>query len=122
MSVVRGYRTSEELRKLYDQFGREDREQLDEDVKAVLRTAPGRRVLMAILCKEHVFGTIGESGESTNQAMIEVGRHNLAQDILTMANHADCDAVASAMKERNDLLRERNRRIAKVKERMEEER
>lgn len=119
MSVIRGYRASEELKNLYDEFGREDREQLAADAKAVLATAEGRRVLMAILYKERAFGTLGESGETTTQVMIEVGRHNLAQDILAMANAADADAVAQANAERNEILKARNQRIEQVKSKLE---
>ena len=122
MSVIRGHRASEELRELYESFRIEDQAQLKDDVRAVLKTGAGRRVLMAILCREHVFGEIGSNTNDQVRVMIEVGRHNLAQEILAMANQCDCDAVAQATRERNELLRERNQRIAKIKNEMEGDR
>lgn len=121
MSVIKGYRASNELKALYDQFGEEDRLQLKADIREVLSSAAGRRVLMAILWKERAFGTLGEAGENTSQIMIEVGRHNLAQDILAMANQADFEAVAKATRERNEILKERNQRIELVKSKLQGE-
>lgn len=119
MSIIKGQRASEELTRLFTEFGEDDREQLQADIRTVLKTPAGRRLLMAIAWKEHVFGTIGEGGENTTQVMIEVGRHNLAQDILRDANIADCEAVALAMRERNEILKARNERIKRVKEKLE---
>ena len=120
MSVIKGYRTSDELKKLYDEFGEEDRRQLKADVSEVLKTGAGRLFLIAILWNENVFGTIGDGIESTSQIMIQVGRHNLAQDILAMANGVDYEAVALALRERNGILKERNRRIELIKNKLEE--
>lgn len=122
MSVIRGYRTSDQLKDLYDQFGEEDDEQLKADVQDVLKTGAGRRVLMAILCKDHVFSTIGERGEHSHQVMIEIGRHNLAQEILAIANKYDYKAVAKAMVERNEILADRNKRIEQLKSKLKGDR
>lgn len=119
MSVIKGTRASEALTALYEKFGNDDRLQLQDDFKAILTTPAGRRVLVAILWKENVFGTIGESGENTTQVMIEVGRHNLAQEILAMANQANYEAVALAIKERNAILSDRNKQVKLIKDRLE---
>lgn len=107
-------RLSEEIKNLYAQFGEEDRLQFRDDFRTLMKLPEMRRVLMGLLWKEHVFGRIGESGEDQTQILIEVGRHNMAQDILTAANIADPQAVALATRERNELLKERHQRIARL--------
>lgn len=117
MSLIKGERVSKELEALYAKFAEDDRRQFDADLQKLMALPEMRRVLIALLWKEHVFGRIGESGEDQTQVLIEVGRHNMAQDILTAANIADPEGVAAATRERNLELKERAAKINALRSR-----
>jgi len=88
----------------------EDREELDrhnemKDLKAVLTTGPGRRVLWRLLCHCGMFKT-SFTGNSTT--FFNEGQRNIGLFLVGEVNEADPDAYLRMMREARDLEKTRD--------------
>ncbi len=107
-----GYRRrSDALNELYGRFAEEDREQGRADYRALLQLPAFRRVLMAVVKRARVFGSISPESAETNAVMKAIGFRELGVDIYMSANQADGAMVVKAIEERNAVERERRERI-----------
>lgn len=107
-------RRSEELNALHRQFGEDDARQAQADYRELLKLPAFRRVLVAILKRARVFGSISFDDVNTNQVMKAIGFRELGVDIYMTANAADGAMVLKAIEERNEIERERKTRIENV--------
>jgi len=100
-------RKSERLNELHQRFSDEDYEQNKADYKALLQLPSFRRVLMNIVKRSRVFGSISFDAVDTNTVMKNIGFRELGVDIYMTANQADGAMVLKAIDERNEVERRR---------------
>ncbi len=107
-----GYRRrSDALNDLYRRFADEDYEQVKADYRVLLQLPAFRRVLMNVVKRSRVFGSISFEKVDTNEVMKSIGFRELGVDIYMTANQADGAMVLKAIEERNAVERERRERI-----------
>jgi len=98
------------IKAFYEQCGKDDAEQLDNDLREVMSTGAGRRLLMAVLGKARVFGSIyAEANNPTDLAYL-TGRRELGCELYAAVNRVVPEVVTLAIKERNDVMKERHER------------
>lgn len=102
---------SEALNELHRSFGDEDAKQMQADYKALLQQPAFRRILVSILKRARVFGSISYDSVETNTVMKAIGFRELGVDIYMAANMADGAMVLKAIQERNEIERDRKARI-----------
>ena len=107
-------RRSEELSRLYREAQDEDYAQTQADFKELLKLPAFRRVLIGILKKARVFGSIAMDVTPTNEVMKLVGWRELGVEIYCTANMADGSMVVQAMDERARVERERKARFEAI--------
>ncbi len=107
-------RRSDALNDLYRRFADEDYEQTMADYKALLQLPAFRRVLMNVVKRARVFGSISLEGVETNAVMRAIGFRELGVDVWATANRADGSMVLKAIEERNAVERERRERLEKA--------
>lgn len=92
------------LNELEDRWGKEDREQLIADYRAVLSTPEGRRVISSICGRGGVFGFVYNKakGDAISLAY-NTGRRECATDVYVKANMAAPELVLKMFEERNKL-------------------
>jgi len=100
-------RKSEELNALQQEFADDDYNQNQDDLKALLQLPSFRRVLINIIKRARVFGSISYESADTNIVMKAIGFRELGVDIYMSANKADGEMVLKAISERNELERDR---------------
>jgi hypothetical protein len=105
---------NEDLQRLHNEFAEDDAEQMHLDYKALLQVPAFRRVFVAIIKRARVFGSISYDGCETNAVMKNIGFRELGVDIYMAANEADGEMVLQAIKERNEIERERKARCDAV--------
>ena len=86
-------------------FQQEDARQISEDIKAVMQTAPGRRLFMTIL----FAGGIYSHTQHDDDVKYLAGRRDAALEILKAVSKNVSAFELLARKERADLVAERNR-------------
>jgi len=106
-------RASDRLNALQKSFADEDYQQMREDYKALLQIPAFRRVFAGIVKRGRVFASIAFDSNETNEVMKNIGWRELAVDIYFTANAADGEMVLKAIKERNDLEKDRKARVDK---------
>ena len=104
-------RKSEELNELQKSFADEDYEQTRADFRELLQVPAFRRVLVGIIKKARVFGSISMENTDTNEVMKAIGWRELGVDIYFTANNADGKMVMKAIEERTEIERDRKARI-----------
>lgn len=82
----------------------EDARQLANDINAVLNTAQGRRLFIAIVFQGGVYSHTRRGDDHTYLA----GRRDACLELMNVANAAAADQVLLARKERHDLISARN--------------
>jgi len=104
-------RASEKLNDMHRQFADEDYEQNKADYRELLKVPAFRRVLVGILKRARVFGSISMDATETNQVMKMIGWRELGVDIYMAANQADGAMVLKAIEERTAVEKERKARF-----------
>lgn len=104
-------RKSQEMNELYRKFGDEDREQMLSDYRELLKLPAFRRVFAGIIKRSRVFGSISYDSVETNYIMKTIGMREMGVDIFVTANNADGELVLKAISERNEIERERARKM-----------
>ena len=107
-------RRSDALNDLYRRFADEDHEQTRADYKALLQLPAFRRVLMNVVKRSRVFGSISFDKADVNEVMKAIGFRELGVDVYMAANQADGAMVLKAIEERNAVERERRERLEKA--------
>jgi hypothetical protein len=106
---------SQRLNELYEQFGREDADQESADYKELMKIPAFRRVLMGIISRARVFGSVYPESNNANELAYLTGRREYGCEIYALANKADPTGVVEAMTERSKILKFRNQRIEALK-------
>lgn len=104
-------RKSDELNALQQEFADDDYRQNQDDLKALLQLPSFRRVLVNIVKRARVFGSISYESADTNVVMKAIGFRELGVDIYMSANKADGEMVLKAISERNEVERNRKARF-----------
>lgn len=99
------------MQKIFDRQARERNEQLEADVKAVLGTAAGRRVLMSLLAKSGVWSRLGCADGDAMRLTYASGRRDAGADLLGFCNRAAQPLVGLAMQENNERVRKWNEEL-----------
>ena len=107
-------RRSDAVNDLYRRFADEDYEQNKADYKALLQLPAFRRVLMNVVKRSRVFGSISFDKADVNEVMKAIGFRELGVDVWMTANQADGAMVLKAIEERNAVERERRERLEKA--------
>lgn len=104
----------EEVSRLDDRYGREDRKQFKSDVAAVMKTPEGRRFVSSVLGRSEVFGFVFHKCENdATRLAYFTGRREAAADIYAKINACAPEDTLLMFKERNEL--EARRRQARDK-------
>ena len=105
---------SEAINDLHRSFAEADAKQMQSDYKALLQRPEFRRILVSILKRARVFGSISYDTVETNAVMKAIGFRECGVDIYMSANAADGEMVLKAIQERNEIERDRKARIEAV--------
>ena len=100
-------RRSEELNGLQRRFADEDYQQTKADYRELLKLPAFRRIFAGLMKRGRVFGSLAFEDNETNAVMKNIGWREFAVDVYFTANMADGENTALALKERNDLERQR---------------
>jgi len=106
-------RASDRLNDLQRGFAEEDYRQSQADYRELLQLPAFRRVLASIIRRGRVFSSVAFDSNETNEVMKNIGWRELAVDIYFTANAADGEMVLKAIRERNEVERDRKARIEK---------
>lgn len=109
MSIDDRRRASDRLNDLHRRYADEDYEQTQADYRELLKLPAFRRVLVGIIKRARVFGSISFDKVETNDVMKQIGWRELGVDIYMTANNADGELVLKAIQERNEVERDRKR-------------
>lgn len=85
----------------------QDRQTMSDDVRKVLSTKEGRRLLVAIMFQGGVYA----HSKTTDNLAYMAGRRDAALEVMRDANDAASDLVLEARLERHQLILERNAEI-----------
>lgn len=92
-------------------FREDDKRTLRDDVRRVLSTPEGRRVLMAIIGLGGVYAPTGLRGGSAVDLAYDTGRRDAAAELLSACNGTARELVQLAAEERTKLQLQRERSI-----------
>jgi len=111
---VNGYEQMKDLQdqldRLDDRFGREDREQLKGDISAVMKTPEGRRLVSSILGRGDVFGFVFHKSENdATRLAYFTGRREAAADIYSKVNAYAPEETLVMFQERNAIEQKRRK-------------
>jgi hypothetical protein len=81
------------------------------DYRELLKLPAFRRVFAGIIERSRVFGSISYDSCETNYVMKTIGMREMGVDIFVTANNADGELVLKAISERNEIERERARKM-----------
>lgn len=99
----------ERINAFFARIRAEDSRQLDDDIRAVLQTAPGRRLLMAVICKGGVYAPLGPTAGA-----YEAGRRDAALELLRSANQTARKLSQLAANERSELSEKRDNELKQI--------
>lgn len=90
-------------------WSEDDKRQMRDDIRAVLNTPEGRRLLMALIGISGVYAPVGACGGSPAEMAYRVGRRDAAADALSLCNSSARELVQKAAEERSALMTRRER-------------
>ena len=96
-------------REIFEAHAIADARMIDDDIRTVLATPAGRRLLMAAISKSGIYRKTGPMDGA--RASYEAGRRDAGLDLLTICNVQARPLVELAQKERNDVMEKRNNEI-----------
>ncbi len=111
MNMADRRRASVKLNEMHRQFADEDYEQMRADYRRLLQDPAFRRVLVGILKRARVFGSVSMDTSDTNAVMKMIGWRELGVDIYFTANTADGAMVLKAIEERTQVEKDRKQRL-----------
>lgn len=99
------------MQEVFERQARERDAQMADDVRAVLGTAAGRRVLMSLLAKGGVWSRMGCADGDAVRLAYASGRRDAGADLLGFCNRAAQPLVGLAMQENNERVRKWNEEL-----------
>lgn len=116
--VVR--RRVEAAKKALDaEFVAEDARRGEEDVRTVLSTPEGRRFVMMIVGRSHVFGSVFAGCRGRDDLVYQTGRREFGCEIYALVNRCAPGLMRQAFDERDAVMSERTRRKTDAVKRVE---
>ena len=98
------------VRALVEQHHEDDRHAMAEDIRKVMSTKEGRRILIAIMFQGGVYA---HSKTADNLAYV-AGRRDAALEVMKDCNEVAADLVLQARLERHQLISERNKQVREL--------
>lgn len=114
--IERQRKYQERQKELSARFDREDIQQENADLEAVLSTEAGRRIFASIFGRGYVFGSVFKNCQNDpTKLAYETGRREFAADIYRKANMLQPELTLKAINERNQLFQKRKREFDELK-------
>ncbi|HRR34568.1 MAG TPA: hypothetical protein P5026_10745 [Kiritimatiellia bacterium] len=108
------------MQEIFERQAKERNKQLEADVREVLGTAAGRRVLISLLAKSGVWSRLGCADGDAVRLAYASGRRDEGADVLGFCNRVAAGLVGLAQQENNERVARWNEELEAARVKIEE--